>query len=85
MLASAQKRTEIAAEFVRLKVDVVVTLGSAVPALKRVTSAIHGRLPMPWRKVKVTERRAAEDYAQCMRELVARTCGVFRRSTDAIE
>jgi len=24
----------------------------------------------PWRKVKVTKRRAAEDYAQCMRELV---------------
>ena len=24
----------------------------------------------PWRKVKVTQRRAAEDYAQCMRELV---------------
>ena len=24
----------------------------------------------PWRKVKVTERRTAEDYAQCMRELV---------------
>jgi transposase len=24
----------------------------------------------PWRKVKVTERRAAEDYAECMRELV---------------
>src|SRR4029077_15672083 len=24
----------------------------------------------PWRKVKVTERRAAEDYAQCVRELV---------------
>jgi hypothetical protein len=23
----------------------------------------------PWRKVKVTERRAAEDFAQCMREL----------------
>ena len=23
-----------------------------------------------WRKVKVTERRAAQDYAQCMRELV---------------
>jgi DDE superfamily endonuclease len=23
-----------------------------------------------WRKVKVTERRAAEDYAQCLRELV---------------
>ena len=23
----------------------------------------------PWRKVKVTERRAAVDYAQCMREL----------------
>jgi transposase len=24
----------------------------------------------PWRKVKVTQRRAAEDYAECMRELV---------------
>jgi transposase len=24
----------------------------------------------PWRRVKVTQRRAAEDYAQCMRELV---------------
>ena len=24
----------------------------------------------PWRKVKVTERRTAEDYAHCMRELV---------------
>ena len=24
----------------------------------------------PWRKVKVTERRAAVDYAQCMRELI---------------
>jgi transposase len=24
----------------------------------------------PWRNVKVTKRRAAEDYAQCMRELV---------------
>lgn len=24
----------------------------------------------PWRKVKVTERRAAKDYAECMRELV---------------
>ena len=24
----------------------------------------------PWRKVKVTERRAAEDFADCMRELV---------------
>jgi transposase len=27
-------------------------------------------LHRPWRKVKVTERRAAEDYAQCMRDLV---------------
>jgi DDE superfamily endonuclease len=24
----------------------------------------------PWRRVKLTQRRAAEDYAQCMRELV---------------
>jgi hypothetical protein len=27
-------------------------------------------LHRPWRKVKVTERRAAEDYAHCMRDLV---------------
>jgi putative tryptophan/tyrosine transport system substrate-binding protein len=31
---------EIAAEFVRLKVDVIVTTGSAVPAFKQATSAI---------------------------------------------
>jgi putative tryptophan/tyrosine transport system substrate-binding protein len=35
-----ERNAEIAAEFVRLKVDVIVTLGSAVPALKRVTSDI---------------------------------------------
>jgi transposase len=28
----------------------------------------------PWRKVKVTERRAAQDYAQCMQELVDVHC-----------
>ena len=28
----------------------------------------------PWRKVKVTERRSAEDYAHCMRELVDVLC-----------
>src|SRR5262249_337753 len=32
--------TEIGAEFVRLKVDVIVSVGGAVPALKQVTSAI---------------------------------------------
>jgi putative tryptophan/tyrosine transport system substrate-binding protein len=35
-----ERNAEIAAEFVRLNVDVIVTLGSAVPALKRVTSDI---------------------------------------------
>ena len=35
-----ERNAEIAAEFVRLKVNVIVTLGSAVPALKRVTSDI---------------------------------------------
>jgi putative tryptophan/tyrosine transport system substrate-binding protein len=35
-----ERNAEIAAEFVRLKPDVIVTLGSAVPALKRVTSDI---------------------------------------------
>src|SRR4029453_8975752 len=32
--------TEIAAEFVRLKVDVIVTVGSAVVAVKQATSVI---------------------------------------------
>jgi putative ABC transport system substrate-binding protein len=35
-----ERNAEIAADFVRLKVDVIVTLGSAVPALKHATSAI---------------------------------------------
>jgi putative tryptophan/tyrosine transport system substrate-binding protein len=36
----ADRLSEIAAEFVRLKVDAVVTTGSAVPALKQATSTI---------------------------------------------
>jgi putative tryptophan/tyrosine transport system substrate-binding protein len=36
----SERFTEIGAEFVRLKVDVIVTVGTAVPALKQVTSAI---------------------------------------------
>jgi ABC-type uncharacterized transport system substrate-binding protein len=36
----SDRYAEIAAEFVRLKVDVIVTAGSAVPAAKQVTSAI---------------------------------------------
>jgi putative ABC transport system substrate-binding protein len=36
----AERYAEIAAEFVRLKVDVIVTLGIAVPAVKQATSAI---------------------------------------------
>ena len=35
-----ERYAEIAAEFVRLKVDVIVTAGGAVPALKRETSVI---------------------------------------------
>jgi ABC-type uncharacterized transport system substrate-binding protein len=35
-----ERFAEIAAEFVRLKVDVIVTAGSAVPALKQATSVI---------------------------------------------
>jgi len=35
-----ERNAEIAAEFVRLKVDAIITLGSAVPAFKRVTSSI---------------------------------------------
>jgi putative ABC transport system substrate-binding protein len=35
-----ERYTEIAAEFVRLKVDVIVTTGAAIPTLKRATSLI---------------------------------------------
>jgi putative tryptophan/tyrosine transport system substrate-binding protein len=35
-----ERHAEIAAEFVRLKVDVIVTYGSAVPAVKRATQVI---------------------------------------------
>src|ERR1051325_6051681 len=35
-----ERRTEIAAEFVRLKADVVVTVGSSVAPLKHATSTI---------------------------------------------
>jgi putative tryptophan/tyrosine transport system substrate-binding protein len=35
-----ERYTEIAAEFVRLKVDVIVTTGDAVPALKQATAII---------------------------------------------
>jgi ABC transporter substrate binding protein len=36
----SERFTEIGAEFVRLKVDVIVTVGTAVAALKQITSAI---------------------------------------------
>ena len=36
----SERFAEIAAEFVRLKVDVIVTAGSAVPAIKQATSVI---------------------------------------------
>ena len=35
-----ERNAEIAAEFVRLKVDVIVTFGTAVPTVKRATTAI---------------------------------------------
>ena len=35
-----ERYAEIAAEFVRLKVDVIVTVGSAVPTVRQVTSTI---------------------------------------------
>jgi putative ABC transport system substrate-binding protein len=36
----SERYAEIAAEFVRLKVDVIVTVGSAVPAAKQATATI---------------------------------------------
>ena len=50
--------------------------GSARALRLRVSPQRHGQslrlldVHRPWRKVKVTERRAAEDYAHCMRDLV---------------
>jgi putative ABC transport system substrate-binding protein len=38
----SDRLSEIAAEFVQLKVDVIVTTGTAVPAIKQATSAIPG-------------------------------------------
>jgi putative ABC transport system substrate-binding protein len=38
--ARPERYAEIAAEFVRLKVDVIVTVGSAVPTVKQATSVI---------------------------------------------
>jgi putative tryptophan/tyrosine transport system substrate-binding protein len=37
---SPERYAEIAAEFVRLKVDVIITVGSAVPTVKQATSVI---------------------------------------------
>jgi transposase len=46
----------------------VMTTNTAATATSISSSSID--VNRPWRKVKVTERRAAEDYAHCMRELV---------------
>ena len=42
-----ERYAEIAAEFVRLKVDVIVTVGSAVPTVRQATSVIP--LSLRWR------------------------------------
>jgi putative ABC transport system substrate-binding protein len=39
----SERYAEIAAEFVRLKVDVIVTVGSAVPAVKRASGTTSAR------------------------------------------
>ena len=46
-----------------------VTITSIVAMARSISSSLLD-VHRPWRKVKVTERRAAEDYAQCMRDLV---------------
>jgi putative ABC transport system substrate-binding protein len=48
----SDRYTEIAAEFVRLKVDVIVTVGSAVVAAKQVTSVIP-RSSSQWRSIRL--------------------------------
>ena len=44
-----ERYAEIAAEFVRLKVDVIVTVGSAVPIVKQATST--SQLYLQWRSI----------------------------------
>jgi len=48
------------------------TIASTAPQRHRSICSSASTSIRPWRKVKVTERRAAEDYAHCMRE--ARRC-----------
>src|SRR5215471_18266211 len=45
-----ERYTEIAAEFVRLKVDVIVTVGSAVPTVVQVTQPF--RLFLRWQSIR---------------------------------
>ena len=43
-----ERYAEIAAEFVRLKVDVILTVGSAVPIVRQATTVIPIVLPSQW-------------------------------------
>src|SRR4029077_11023408 len=49
----AERYGDIAAEFVRLKVRVIVTVGTAVPAAKRATSTIPIVLGLQWIRSEV--------------------------------
>ena len=64
-----ERYAEIAAEFVRLKVDVIVTVGSAVPTIVQVTTAIpivlrwqSTRWAMAWSQVWLNRAATSPDF-----------------------
>jgi putative ABC transport system substrate-binding protein len=63
-----QRFAELATELVRLKVDVIVTLGSAVPAAKQATSVIPicGRVGPGWQRYG---RESGATRRQCHRSI----------------
>jgi hypothetical protein len=65
----AERYAEIAAEFARLKVDVIVTVGSAVPTVRQVTSVIpvvfagdRGRSSRPWHRNRANRNPAGRRF-----------------------
>jgi hypothetical protein len=62
----SERYPEIAAEFVRLKVDVIVAMGGAVPAVKQATSVIPvvfaAAADPPWRRISGQSRAAGRQH-----------------------
>ena len=74
-----ERYAEIAAEFVRLKVDVIVTVASAVPALRRRHRSSPSFLRWRMTRLAVAWSRACHD--QAVASLDCRSGGRSRRQT----